>query len=357
MKAYEIGDYATRHKVRLVERPDPTPGPREALVRIRATGPNARDFAIWTTGIWKAPAPSTLIPLCDMAGDVVSIGPDVTQIGPGDRVTMIHYSRWLDGKWDMSMREDDYAHTRDGFLCELAVVPADALVRLPDNLSYEDAATLPSAGLTAWQAIVEQGGLKPGDTMVTIGTGGVSVFAMQWAKMLGARVIVTSSSDEKLACMRALGADETINYRATPKWYEAVMDLTGGQGAELVINTVGLEELDQCLESCRSNGRVMFIGASPVTSDRVGTGGVVPKRLGLLIIRDLTLKGIVVGSRRMLTDLVRALELHPEIRPVIDRVYEFEQANEALEYFAQGRKIGKVMIRIGAPSARMDKVP
>ena len=170
---------------------------------------------------------------------------------------------------------------------------------------------------------------------------------MQWAKMLGARVIVTSSSEEKLAHLRELGADETINYRNTPKWYEAVLALTGGRGAQLVINNVGLTELDQCLESCCSGARVMYIGASPVTSDRVATGGVVPTRLGLLIIRDLTLKGIVVGSRRMMVDLVKALDKHA-FRPIIDRVYEFEQANEALQYFAAGGKLGKVMIRVAS---------
>lgn len=351
MKAYEIGDYATTRRVRLVERPDPVPGPGQALVRICATGPNARDFAIWTTGIWKGPAPPSLVPLCDMAGDVVAVGPGVTCVAPGDRVTMIHYSRWLDGQWDVSMREVDYAQTDDGFLRELAAVPAEALVRLPANLGYEHAATLPSAGLTAWQAVVEQGHLRPGATVVTLGTGGVSLFAMQWARMVGARVIVTSSSDDKLARMRELGADETVNYRSTPRWHEAVMDLTGGRGADLVVNTVGIEQLDSCLEACRSGGRIAYVGASPVTSDRVGAVGVVPKRLGLLIIRDLTLKGIVVGSRRMMVDLVAALERHPEVRPVIDRIYEFDQANEALEYFARARKIGKVVIRVAPGDA------
>ena len=147
--------------------------------------------------------------------------------------------------------------------------------------------------------------------------------------------------------MRELGADETINYRDMPNWYEAVLALTGGRGAELVINNVGLAELDQCLESCRSGARIMYIGASPVTSNRVAAGGVVPQRLGLLIIRDLTIKGIVVGSRRMMVDMVKALEEH-DFRPIIDRVYEFDQANEALEYFAKGGKIGKVMIRVAA---------
>ena len=346
MQAYEVGDYPRSGKLRRVERPDPVAGPGEALVRVRATGPNARDFAIWTTGIWKDPAASNFIPMCDFAGDVVAVGAGVSEVAPGDRVTMIHYSRWLDGQWDVSMRHEDYGFTRDGFLRELAAVPAASLVRVPDSIPYEDAATLPSAGLTAWQAVVEEGRLRPGDTMVTLGTGGVSVFALQWAKLLGARVIVTSSSDAKLARMRELGADGTINYQSTPKWHEAVMEQTGGRGAALVINTVGLQELDACLEACRSGARIAHIGANAVSSDRIARGGVVPQRLGLLIIRDLTLKGIVVGSRRMMADAVAAMATH-RLRPVIDRVYGFDAANEAIERFARGDKIGKVMIRVG----------
>jgi NADPH:quinone reductase-like Zn-dependent oxidoreductase len=347
MQAYEVGDYPRTRKLRRVERPDPVPGPREALVRIRATGPNARDYAICTTGMQDDPPRPTHIPLCDMSGDVVAVGSDVTEVVPGDRVTMIHYARWLDGQWDVSMRVEDYGCTRDGFLRELAAVPANALVRIPDNLSYDAAATLPSAGLTAWQAVVVEGHLVPGSTVVTIGTGGVSVFAMQWAKLLGARVIVTSSSDAKLERMRALGADDTINYGTTPEWHEAVMALTNGRGADLVVNNVGLLELDNCLAACRSGGRISYLGAAPVTSDRVRKVPDAPKRLGQLIIRDLTLKGIVVGSRRMMEAMVAALEQHPEVRPIIDRVYPFEQANEALEYFEKTGKIGKVVIQVG----------
>jgi NADPH:quinone reductase-like Zn-dependent oxidoreductase len=346
MKAYEVGDYPRTRELRRVELPDPVAGPGEALLRVRATGPNARDLAIWTDGIWKTPAAASLVPLCDVAADVVAVGEGVTEVVPGDRVTMIHYSRWLDGQWDVSMRDEDHGFTRDGFLREYAAVPAAALVRLPHNLSYEQAATLPSAGLTAWQAVVEQGRLRPGDTMVTLGTGGVSVFALQWAKLLGARVIVTSSSDAKLARMRELGADGTVNYRELPAWSEAVRAQTGGRGAALVIDTVGLEELDQCLEACRSGGQVMYIGASPVGPDREVRAGVVPRRLPLLIIRDLTLKGIVVGSRRMMVDMVAALAQHESVRPVIDRVYAFEEANAAIEYFARADKIGKVVIRV-----------
>jgi NADPH:quinone reductase-like Zn-dependent oxidoreductase len=346
MKAYEIGDFASTGALTLVERSDPVPGPGEALIRLRATGVNARDFAIMRGAFFGNAPKARHIPLSDNAGDVIAVGPGVTEVKPGDRVTMCHYWRWLDGAWDVSMGYDDFAFTRDGFLVEQAVVPAVALLPIPECLTYEQASTLQSAGLTAWQAVVEAGRPKPGETLVTIGTGGVSVFAMQWAKMLGARVIVTSSSDEKLERMRALGADETINYRTTPKWSQAVMDLTGGRGANLVVNNVGMSELDQCFMSCVSGARILYIGSNAVSPDRKDPVPAPLARLPLLIIRDLTLKGIVVGSHRMFADLLMAMETHA-IRPVIDRVYDFDRANEAIAYAAGGEKLGKVVIRVG----------
>jgi NADPH:quinone reductase-like Zn-dependent oxidoreductase len=346
MKAYEIGDFPSTGTLSLVERPDPVPGPGEALIRLRATGINARDFAIMRGAFFGNEPKTARIPLSDNAGDVISVGPGVTGVKPGDRVTMCHYWRWLDGPWDVSMAHDDFAFTRDGFLVEKAVVPAVALLPIPECLSYEEASTLQSAGLTAWQAVVESGRPRPGETLVSLGTGGVSVFAVQWAKMLGARVIVTSSSDAKLERMKALGADETINYRATPEWWQAVMDLTGGQGANLVVNTVGMSELDQCFKSCASGARILYIGSNAVSPDRKDPVPAPLARLPLLIIRDLTLKGIVVGSRRMFADLLKAMETHA-IRPVIDRVYDFDRANEAIAYAAGGEKLGKVVIRVG----------
>lgn len=244
------------------------------------------------------------------------------------------------------MKHEDHDQTLDGFLRELAVVPAAALIRIPAAISHEDAGTLPSAGLTAWQAVVETGKIQPGETMVTIGTGGVSVFAVQWAKMMGARVIVTSSSDEKIARMKEIGADEGINYKALPDWHEAAMELTGGQGANLVIHNVGMAELDGCHQACASGGRIMSVGASPVNSERTWADAPAPRRMGLLIIRDLTLKGIVVGSREMFVRMMDKMVEHG-VRPAIDRRFDFAQANEALEFAARGEKIGKVVIRVG----------
>ncbi len=345
MKAYEIGDFGKTGHLRLVDRLVPEPGAEQALVRIRATGLNARDLSIMQGDQFGMNIPPTHIPLSDMAGDVVAVGPGVTSVAPGDRVTMTHYWRWLDGDWNETMRQEDYAMNLDGFLVEQAVVPAAALIRLPDNMSYEDASTLQSAGLTAWNAIVENGKVRPGETVVTLGTGGVSVFAMQWAKMKGARVIVTSSSDDKIARMKKLGADDGVNYATMPDWSKGVMELTDGRGADLVVNNVGIAELDQCLEACASNARIMHIGANPVSPTRKAVTPEAPKRMGLMIMRDLTIKGIIVGSREMFVNLIDQMAAN-DIKPVIDRVYDFAQIDEAIAYMAKADKIGKVVIRI-----------
>lgn len=345
MKAYEVGDFGKTGRLQLVDRPVPAPKAGEVLVRIRATGLNARDLSIMQRNLFGYEIPPTHIPLSDIAGDVVAVGDGVTAVDPGDRVTMTHYWRWLDGNWHESMREEDYAMTLDGFLVEQAVVPAAALIKVPDAISYEQASTLQSAGLTAWNAVVENGRVKAGETVVTIGTGGVSVFAMQWAKMKGAQVIVTSSSDDKLARMNELGADGGINYAKGHPWSTGVMDLTGGRGADLVVNNVGIAEFDQCLEACASGARIMHVGANPVAPDRKVVVPEVPKRMGLMIMRDLTIKGIIVGSRKMFVNLIHEMAAH-DIKPVIDRVYDFDQVNEAIHYMAGGQKIGKVVIRV-----------
>ena len=345
MRAFEVGDYARTALLRLVERPTPRPGPGEVLVNIRATGVNARDFAIMRGDQYGRVIPPTRIPLSDNAGDVVEVGEGVTDVKPGDRVTMCHYALWLDGPWQEPMRHTDYGQANDGFLVEQQIMPAASLLVIPDCLTYEEASTLQSAALTSWQAVIAVGNLRSGETMVTTGTGGVSVFAMQWAKMVGARCIVTSSSDEKLARMKQLGADEGVNYAAHPQWYKPVMELTGGRGADMVVNNVGMSEVDNCLEASASNGRIMHVGSNSVQPGRKDPTPEPLKRLGLLIIRDLTLKGITVGSRKMFADLMQAMAQH-DIRPIIDRVYDFEQANEALAYVSSGDKIGQFVIRV-----------
>jgi NADPH:quinone reductase-like Zn-dependent oxidoreductase len=346
MKAYEIG-ISTPEKfgLRLVERPIPTPAHGEVVMKVRATGLNARDLSILRGALMTTPVAPTRVPLMDNAGDVHAVGPGVSHVKVGDRVTMTHYWQWLDGAWDVSMRLQDYSNTHDGFLTQYALVPAAPLIKIPDSISYEEASTLQSAGLTAWNAIVEAGQTKPSDTVLTIGTGGVSVFGLQWSKMLGARAIITSSSDEKLARMRALGADMTINYRTNPKWPDEVLRLTDGRGADVVLNNVGMSELENCLLSCASGGRVLYIGANAVSRDRVEPPPANVNRLPNLIIKDLTIKGIIVGSRRMYENLLTAMAAN-KVKPVIDRVYTFDQIHDALAYMQSGDKVGKIVIRV-----------
>ncbi|MDX2145727.1 MAG: NAD(P)-dependent alcohol dehydrogenase [Rhodospirillaceae bacterium] len=345
IRVYEVGERSRAKGLRLVERDAPVPGHGEAVVRIRATGLNARDLSIMFANAPTSAIAPTRVPLMDNAGDVLAVGPGVTRVKPGDRVTMTHYWRWLDGHWDQSMTQEDYSLNRDGFLAEQALMPADALVKIPESISYEEASTLQSAGLTAWNAVVEAGRAKASDTVVTLGTGGVSVFGLQWAKMLGARAMITSSSDDKLKRMTALGADDVINYRATPNWSQAVLDKTGGRGADIVLNTVGIGEMEQCLLACASGGRVMYIGANPVNRDRTVAQTPGLNRLPNLIIKDLTIKGIVVGSRRMYEDLLTAMARN-KVKPVIDRVFPFEQVMDAVAYMESGDKVGKIVIRI-----------
>ena len=219
MQAYEIGPGGPDEALTLrqVTRPAPQPGPGDVVMRVRATGLISRDSSLMR-GSYSGGRVASRIPLSDNAGEVLSLGAGVEGVKVGDRVTVTHFYRWLDGDWDSAMLRHDRSVTMDGFLCEQALVPAASLVKFPDSLSFAQASTLQSAGLTAWRALVVEGGVRAGDVVLTLGTGGVSLFNLQLAKAHGARVIVTSSSDEKLARMKQLGADHGINYRTTPAW-------------------------------------------------------------------------------------------------------------------------------------------
>jgi NADPH:quinone reductase-like Zn-dependent oxidoreductase len=348
-RAYEVGDGKSDLTLHMVERPMPAPGPGEVLLKVRATGLNARDLSLMRNvriygGAGGSP---TRVPLDDNACEVVRLGAGVNRIAPGDRVVVTHFPRWIDGAWnDEAMSGLDFSVNADGFLAEYVVVGAEGLVKIPATIADEAAATFPNAGLTAWHAVVVDSGIRPGDVLVTLGTGGVSVYGMQWAKMMGARVVVTSSSDEKLARMRQLGADVGINYRSRPEWHKDVLAATGGRGADVVLNTVGIGELERCLLACGSNGRVMEIGANPVrrTGPAVEAAGLRDFPRGMLM-KGLTIRGVIVGSRRMLEDLVQAAVAN-RIAPVIDRVFPFDQALAAVRYMESGEKVGKIVIKI-----------
>ena len=350
MRAYQVGEYDNGYQLSIIERQVPVPGPGQVLMKVHATGINARDLSLLKGLRMYGTEDRNVVPLDDNAGEVLETGPGVKDFQPGDRVVCTHFPLWVDGPWDdEAMSTTDFGVNTDGFLAESAVVPAQGLVKIPASIAYTDAATYPNAGLTAWNGVVVDGRVRPGETVLTLGSGGVSVFAMQWAKLKGARVIITSSSDDKLERLKELGADETVNYRSHPEWHEKVREKTGGRGVDLVINTVGMSELERCLKSCASNGRVMHIGANPVARGEAAREPREPVAIERFprgfIMKGLTVKGVIVGSRQMLQDLVAASAEH-NIRPVVDKVFDFEDALEAVNYFESGRKIGKVVIRV-----------
>jgi NADPH:quinone reductase-like Zn-dependent oxidoreductase len=333
MKAFRLHDYGDLAHLRLEELPDPQPGPGQVLLRMRAASLNHRDLRI-ALGINRS-AKLPLIPLSDGVGEVVAVGPGVTRVTIGDRVASTFFQRWLAGELTESVARSALGGDLDGMLAEQVVLHEDGVVRVPDYLSDEEAATLPCAALTAWHALIVQGSLRPGETVLLLGTGGVSIFALQIARLVGARVIITSSSDEKLARARQLGATDTINYRATPNWDERVRALTEGLGVDHVLEVGGIATIAKSLRAVRLAGRVTMIGVL------TGSGAV---DLGLIHARRVRLQGIYVGSREMFEAMNRAFALH-RLRPVIDRVFPFEEAPAALRYLQSGAHFGKIAIR------------
>ena len=338
MKAYEIGSQEGLSSLRLVERPDPVAGPGEVVVQVRATCLNHRDMLV-LAGAYGARKPDTRIPCSDGAGTVVARGEGVTSVAIGDRVTANHFVTWTGGAFAQSAFGVDLGINRDGWLAEKIAIPAAALVKLPDSIDDAQAAPLPAAGLTAWNALVEVGRIKAGDVVLALGTGGVSIFALQIARMHGARVAITSSSDEKLAVARRLGADITINYRTDPDWPAALLAATGGAGADVVVETGGLATLSRSIAAAAVNGRIVIIGAL------AGGTGQDLANFSSIIGKNLTLRGIAEGSRTMLAAMVRAID-QSGMRPVIDREFTFDQAAAAYAHLKSGDHLGKVLIRI-----------
>jgi NADPH:quinone reductase-like Zn-dependent oxidoreductase len=321
--------------LRLVTRPPPNVGPGQALVAVRASAINARDLGI-ATGRFMTRKRETLVPLSDGAGDVLAVGEGVSGVQPGDRVIATHFPEWLDGPWDPAYYGADIGNSLDGWLAEKVLMPAAALVRIPGELSHEEACTLPVAGVTAWHALYDVARLRPGQTVLTLGTGGVSTFGLQLARAGGARVVVTSSSDAKLARMRELGAAFTVNYATNPEWGQEVLRLTGG--VDVVLENVGRATLDQSLNACAPNAWVVLIGTGPLPAQ-------LPKLPGFYQ-KNITMRAISNGSRRMYVELAAALAANG-VRPVIDRTFPFAKAPEAFRFMASSSHIGKVVIRHG----------
>jgi NADPH:quinone reductase-like Zn-dependent oxidoreductase len=336
MKAFQLHGQIGPDSLQLVELPDPKPAPGQVLVHVHANALNYRDLMISDGRYGKVHLP--LVPLSDGAGEIAAVGEGVSRWKTGDRVAGTFFQGWSSGTFRREILATALGGALGGMLAEYVVLSEDGVVAIPPHLDFADAATLPCAGVTAWHALVVRGNVSAGQTVLLLGTGGVSILALQIAKMHGARTIITSSSDEKLQRAKALGADNTINYRTTPDWEEQVFRLTDKAGADHVVEVGGAGTFPKSLRSLGANGQVHVVGGvSGFTSD-------VPLReiLGKLA----TINGVFVGSRMMFEALNRALALN-RIKPAIDRVFPFADAPAAYRHLQSGSHFGKVVIASG----------
>ncbi|MFZ9395786.1 MAG: zinc-dependent alcohol dehydrogenase family protein [Erythrobacter sp.] len=340
MKAWEIGPRGGIDSLRMVERPDPVAGPGEVLVRVTAAGLNYRDLMV-LRGQYGSDLPETRIPLSDGVGVVEAVGAGVTAIRVGDRVIAPHFLTWLDDAgYGFPIFASDMGVTADGWLAQRLVVPATAAIVVPDAVDDATAATLSVVGGTVWHAMVAFGGAAEGKLVLAQGTGGVSVFALQMAKALGAQFAITSSSEDKLARARALGADYAVNYRERPDWAAALLEATGGRGADVVVDTLGFPALGETVRATGVNGRIGTLGAlsgSPQDTASASQGEIIGK--------NVTIKGIASGSRAMLAAALEVIA-RKGIRMVVDRAFAFADAPAAYQHLDSAAHMGKVLVRV-----------
>jgi NADPH:quinone reductase-like Zn-dependent oxidoreductase len=311
------------------------PAAGEVLVRVRATSLNRRDIMIMR-GFYPVGAKESLVPLSDGAGEVVAVGSGVSRFKSGDRVAAIFFQNWFEGRPTAATGASALGGAVDGMLAEYVTLPAEGLVPLPAGMSFEDGATLPCAAVTAWNGLVTRGGMMAGDHVLLQGTGGVSIFGLQFAAAAGAKPVITSSSDAKLERARALGAFATVNYKSTPEWAPAVRTATGGIGVHQVLEVGGSGTLKQSLDALASGGHVAIIGGLS------GFGGDIPA--AALIGLSASVSGIFVGSRRNFEDM-NAFMVRHAIKPVIDRSFNFGEAGAAYAWMDTGSHFGKIVIR------------
>ena len=336
MRTVRIHQFGGPEQYRVEDFEAKAPGSGEVAVRVRAASLNFRDLLV-LKGAYNPKIPFPFVPLSDGAGEVLEVGPGVQRFKAGDRVAAAFMPRWLSGPPTEAASASALGGGGVGMLSEVVVLPAEGLVPIPSHLSFEEAATLPCAGVTAWNALVEEGEIRPGQTVLIQGTGGVSLFALQIAKAAGARVIATSGSETKLARVLEMGASDVVNYKTNPEWDRRVRELTGGEGVDHVIEVGGAGTLARSLRAVKIGGRVSLIG--------VLSGGVSDINIFPILMKSLRIQGIYVGSRLMFEHFNGAVAAN-RIHPVIDRVFDLQDAPDALRYIESGTHFGKIVIRL-----------
>jgi len=335
MKGWRISSFGI-DQLEAFEAPEPKAGPGQVVVKIHAASLNFRDLMM-VKGFYNPRMELPRIPCSDGAGEIVEVGEGVSDVKIGDRVAGIFMQRWLDGKPSAAKQKAALGGDIDGMLAEYVVLASTGVVRLPEHLSYEEAATLPCAGVTAWNAVVTKGGIEPGETVVIQGTGGVSIFALQFAKLLGARVLGTSSSDEKLERAKSLGLDAGFNYKNQGDWADWVVAETEGQGADLLVEVGGSGTFAQSLKAVRIGGAIAQIGVLSQTQE--------PLQIAPILRKQVRVQGIFVGSREHFVAMNRAIALSG-LKPAIGSVFAFEEAKAAFQKMEGASHFGKIVLLV-----------
>lgn len=334
MKAYEINEFGIDN-LTLAERDEPQPQATEVKVKFHAASLNYRDLMM-IKGAYNPRLKTPLVPFSDGAGEVTEIGEAVTKFKVGDRVMPIFMQSWIDGAIDATKAKTALGGDLDGVLREFGAFDESGLVCIPDHFSYEEAATLPCAAVTAFHALYESCGIKPDSTVLLQGTGGVSIFALQLASVLGCRIIITSSSDEKLERAKELGATDFINYKTTEDWDKKVLELTEKRGVDTVVEVGGAGTMQKSVNAAKVGGHVAVIGVLS------GKGEFNPTSL---LMKSVRLQGIFVGSKQMFEDMNRLLCSYTHLKPVIDKTFNFDEVKDALKYMESGSHFGKIALK------------